>query len=143
MSKINGNMFKGNNQQKGRRRKKEVNAEFDPETDSYGKIVSGLGNCKMGVQLLNEPSTAEKPVHASIRGIHKNKVYYKKGDLVVIRHNANIYEIWGMVSDHESRKIRDEFDRSDGKGDSSIITFGSNDDHDEEPTSESLNIDDI
>ncbi|VBB17810.1 hypothetical protein YASMINEVIRUS_273 [Yasminevirus sp. GU-2018] len=136
-SKINGNRLKGNKGKKGRRGRKEEHADFDPATDSFGKIISGLGSCQMSVQLLDEPNA--KPVNAHIRGIHRGKLFFKKDDYVVIRHNGNLREIWGRVSEGDIRRVREDFAKIEGKGDKSSVIFrDANDLEDDESDEEDV-----
>jgi hypothetical protein len=119
--KTNGNKFKGNKQKKGRRMRKEMFAKYDDSSDTYGKIVASQGGKHMSVLLLGD--TEKKPITASVRGIHHKKVYFKKDDMVVIRNNDNLYEIWGHVDDSEIRNVRDEFNRFENNGNQSSIIF--------------------
>jgi translation initiation factor IF-1 len=116
---MNGNLFKGNTQKKkGGRARKEVYCDtFDSTTDHYGKVVNLEGGKGVSVLLLD--SIDGKPVHVTIRGIHHKKVWFKKEDLVVVRGS----ELWGKVSDSEANRVRRNFDRLEGKGDSSSIIF--------------------
>lgn len=127
---MNGNKFKGNKPKKSGRGRKEVYSDFNQSTDHYGKIVSLEGGKGVSVLLLD--NTDGKPIHASIRGIHHKKVWFKKEDIVVIRGS----EVWGKVSDSELNRVRRDFDRLEGKGDSSTIVFKDanelDDDSDEE-----------
>lgn len=117
-AKINGNRVKGT---KGRHKRKEVHAAFDPETDSYARVISGLGNCQMSVQLLDDPSA--KPVNAHIRGIHRGKLFFRPETFVVVRHSGNIREIWGFVPECDVRKVQADFAKVNGKEDKSSIIF--------------------
>lgn len=123
-AKTNGNKFKGNKQKKGRRTRKEMFAKYDDSSDSYGKILASQGGKHMSVLLLGDAE--KKPIMATVRGIHHKKVYFKKDDLVVIRHSENLYEIWGHVDESEVRRVRDEFNRFENDGNQSSIIFRDN-----------------
>lgn len=120
----NGNKFKGNKQKKAKRTRKEMHAKFDESMDTYGKIVASQGGKHLSVLLLGD--TDMKPIMASVRGIHHKKVYFKKDDFVVIRHNGNLHEIWGHVDDSEIRRVREEFNRFENNGNQSSIIFQDN-----------------
>jgi len=120
-AKTNGNKFKGNKQKKGRRTRKEMFAKYDDSSDTYGKIIASQGGKHMSVLLLGD--TDKKPVSASVRGIHHKKVYFKKDDIVVIRHSGNLCEIWGYVDESEIRRVRDDFNRFENNGNQSSIIF--------------------
>jgi hypothetical protein len=109
---MNGNIFKGNKPKKGGRGKKEMYAEFNENTDQYGKIVSKQGGKHMSVLLLNDPS--KTPVHATIRGIHHKRVYMNVDDFVIVRGNGNLYEIWGKVPDSDVSRVRRDFVMAEG-----------------------------
>jgi len=120
-AKTNGNKFKGNKQKKGRRGRKEMFASYDEESDTYGKIVGSQGGKHLSVLLLGDAE--QKPIMASVRGIHHKKVYFKKDDLVVVRHNGNLYEIWGYIDESEIRRVREDFNRFENNGNQSSIIF--------------------
>lgn len=120
-SKVNGNKFKGNKQKKGRRGRKEMHADYDDTSDTYGKIVSVQGGKQLTVLLLD--SIDKKPVTAHVRGIHHRRVYFKKDDLVVVRDCGNILEIWGYVNESEIRRVRDEFNTYENDGNQNSIIF--------------------
>lgn len=133
---MNGNKFKGNKPKKSGRGRKEVYSDFDASTDHYGRIVTLEGGKGVSVLLLD--NTDGKPVHVTIRGIHHKKVWFKKDELVVVRGS----ELWGKVSDGELNRVRRDFDRLEGKGDSSAIVFRDandlDDDEDEEDTAKKV-----
>lgn len=118
-SKVNGNKFKG--KQRGRRARKQTHSDYNENTDSYGKVITGLGERRMSVLLLDDPSG--QPVKATIRGIHINKVWYKKDDIVVIRYNGNLYEIQGFANEGEQRRVREEFNKLEGKTEKGEVIF--------------------
>lgn len=132
---MNGNKFKGNKPKKSGRGRKEVYSEFDSSTDHYGRIVTLEGGKGVSVLLLD--NTDGKPVHVTIRGIHHKKVWFKKDELVVVRGS----ELWGKVSDGELNRVRRDFDRLEGKGDSSAIVFrDANDLDDDDEDAESREV---
>lgn len=141
-AKTNGNKFKGNKQKKGRRSRKEMFASYDEESDTYGKIIGSQGGKHLSVLLLGDAE--QKPIMASVRGIHHKKVYFKKDDLVVVRHNGNLYEIWGHIDESEIRRVREDFNRFENNGNQSSIIFQdknniypSSDDDDEDGVTQS------
>lgn len=131
LDKMNGNKFKGNKQKKGSRGRKDVYADFNQDTDHYGKILGLEGGKHASVSLLPNGNT----VRAMLRGIHHKKVWFKKDDLVIIRGDNNFAEVWGKVNDNESNQIRREFDKLEGKNNNSIVFNESDDsDDDNQPT---------
>lgn len=128
VNKMNGNKFKGNKQKKGSRGRKDVYADFNPDTDHYGKILGLEGGKHASVSLLPNGTT----IRAMLRGIHHKKVWFKKDDLVIIRGDSNFAEVWGKVNDNESNQIRRDFDKLEGKNNSSMVIFNESDDSDDE-----------
>jgi len=125
---MNGNKFKGNKQKKGSRGRKDVYADFNSDTDHYGKILGLEGGKHASVSLLPNGNT----IRAMLRGIHHKKVWFKKEDLVIIRGDSNFAEVWGKVNDNESNQIRREFDKLEGKNNSSMVIFNESDDSDDD-----------
>lgn len=119
---MNGNKLKGNAQRKGGRRRKEVYADFDPNTDKYGRVVNLLGGRNVSVLILND--LTKTPIQVSIRGIHYNRVWYKKDDLVIVRDNDTL---WGKVPDEYYNKVKNDFDKFEGSSDASTLIFRNDD----------------
>jgi hypothetical protein len=135
---MNGNKFKGNKPKKSGRGRKEVYADFNPKTDHYGRIVNIEGGKHVSVVLLDSPDT--KPISATIRGIHHKKVWFKKDDLVIVRDNGNMPELWGKVSENECNKVRRFFDKNSTQGNNDANIFqNANDSDDEEGEDEDEN----
>jgi translation initiation factor IF-1 len=103
---INGNFVKGNIQHKKRRNQKEIYADFCSDTDVYAKVIKKEGGKQMRVQLLGE----KKHAIATLRGIHHKKMWLNPDDLIIIRKNGNLMEIWGKVPDQYARDIQKLFD---------------------------------
>ena len=136
--KGNGNKFKGNKAKKGARGRKNVYADFDPNVDQYAKIISIEGGKHMNVLPLD--SADGTTVHATIRGIHHKKVWFKKDDYVVITYNGNIAEVMGKVNENDINRVRGQFDNTgDNKKDNIIFC----DDEASDDTDEPINFDDI
>lgn len=124
--KGNGNKVKGNKGRKGGRGKKEVYADFNENTDQYGKLSSIQGGKHASVLLLGDSKT---PVAASFRGIHHRKVWMNPGDYVIVRGNGNIYEIWGKVPDSDMTRVRREFEKQEGDENSGNFIFRRDDEY--------------
>lgn len=113
----NGNKFKGNQQKKLNRAQKSANDEFNPEIDRYAKIASIDGGKHVTLKLCE--NNVKKLMPAIIRGIHHKKLWFNKDDMVVVRDNGNLNEIWRKVTQAEIHIVQKEFDKLDNENGSS------------------------
>lgn len=104
MSK-NGNLFKGNNQKKVMRGKKDEHVEFRSDTDQFAKVLAIEGGKIVRVVTANGDTKQE--VRVVISGKHYKKIWFKKDDIVVICDG----EIRGKVSDKDFSKARTELSK--------------------------------
>jgi len=134
----NGNRLKGNAQKKASRTNKNSSTSFDDTTDQYGLIERLVGGRHIEVKTLKN----NKPIMANIPGRFYKRVWFNKGDIVIVTQVAeNMLEIKGKPSEDDLPKIRYQFDKMDrANGDSrGIIQFGDYDDSDDEEAAESNN----
>lgn len=120
MSHGNGNKFKGNNEKKAARGRKNQFADFNQGNDQYAKIISIEGGRHLKVVPLD--SIDNQPMMVLMKGVHHKKVWFKKDEIIVISDG----EVKGRVNENEMRKIRTRFDIKDNDKDNSLI-FGGDD----------------
>lgn len=118
---MNGNKFKGNKSKKERRRR-NPDAEYDSDNDRYAKIINLHGDCRVTV----EPVDSDEKVIlcASIPGKFKKKVWFNRGDYVVINQVVdNKWMVKGKINQKELKKIINMFDKKNNNDDLGVIKF--------------------
>ena len=122
MSGKNGNLFKGNVQQKKQRKeenkeqyrsrnKKKSIIDVISKEDQYAFIDSLDGGKHAKVILIE--SIDRRPIIAVIPGKFHKRVWFKKGDVVIVSENGNLFEIKGKANEAEANQIRAKFDKGD------------------------------
>lgn len=133
----NGNRLKGNAVKKANRTRKKATTPFDQTVDQYAMVERLLGGPHLEAKTLKNL----KPIVVRIPGRFYKRVWFNKGDLVIITQVAeNIMEIKGKPSEEDVSKIRYQFDKQDRvNGDTkSMIRFGDYEESDEDDDEEEL-----
>ena len=132
MSNIgNGNKFKGNKQKKASRARKSAVVGLDESVDQYAVVDRLMGGNHIEVKTLKD----DKPVMVSIPGRFYKRVWFNKGDVVIISKIIdNLFEIKGKVAENELLKLKSQFDKLDkSNGDTRcLVRFGDEDDSDDD-----------
>jgi hypothetical protein len=131
----NGNRLKGNNQKKTARARgrKDVNVDFDKDTDQYAQVINMQGGKHMTVLPLGNKD--KEYIRATIRGIHHKKVWFKVDDFVVIRTDGNLVEVQGKASEYDINMVKKEFEKM--KGSTAGFVIQTANDNDKEKKEES------
>jgi translation initiation factor IF-1 len=127
----NGNLTKGN---KGKKNRRRVNPYADYEDgDQYGRVYKNEGQ-HVTIELPNENEDGEKLVKCRIPGKMWKKIWFNKGDLVVVagKISENIYELKGKVSDSDARKVKRMFESTDNDGEDIGVRIGGDENEDEQ-----------
>src|SRR5579872_1524922 len=96
----------------GKRRRKNIYAEYDESSDQYARVVHLCGSKNITVLPLD--SVDKKPIAAKLRGIHhKRGVKYKPGDLVIITTDGNLTEVQGKVPEKDANNICKRFGKAE------------------------------
>ena len=127
----NGNRTKGNSEKKNRRRV-DPYAEKE-ETDLIGRVYRNDGQ-HITVELPTENEDGEKLIKCRISGRMWKKIWFNKGDILVITHkfSEKIYEIKGKVNDAELRDAKKLFQDMDNKDEDLGVLIGDEDLDDEQ-----------
>jgi len=129
--KGNGNRFKGNQQKKTGRAKKNAIADFDKDNDMYVRVVSIEGGKHLSVLPLD--SSDKKTIMAVIPGKFHKKVWFRKEDILIVTKSGNICEVKGKIDEGSLSKIKSQFEKMDSGNNSDSMVFGNdNDDSDDD-----------
>jgi translation initiation factor IF-1 len=127
----NGNRTKGNKGKKNRRRV-NPNADID-DGDRFGRIYKNEGQ-HVTVELPTENEDGNKLIKCRIPGKMWKKIWFNKGDLVVVagKISDNVHELKGKVSDSDVRKVKRMFESTDNNGEDIGVLIGGDENEDEQ-----------
>jgi translation initiation factor IF-1 len=127
----NGNITKGNNAKKNRRKVNPYGTH--DEGDQYGRIFKNEGQ-HVTVELPHENEDGEKLIKCRISGKMWKKIWFNKGDLVVIagKITNNVYELKGKVSDYDIRNVKRMFENTDNNDEDIGVRIGDDENEDEQ-----------
>lgn len=113
-NKRNGNISKGNKGKKNRRRIRQFADCNEDEGDMYARVYKLPGGEHLEVELLEPDDTGKKIVMCNIPGRFRKKVWFRQGNLLVLRgkFSDTIYDLKGRVNESELGYVRKLFDKS-------------------------------